>query len=80
MRNPSVDVKARPSMRPALRGKLTLKAITKELKELGGATTREGGLFAELDAEDKRARRPYARTPLENAACALARAPSATLS
>ncbi|KAL1503104.1 hypothetical protein AB1Y20_011167 [Prymnesium parvum] len=53
MYNPKVQVRAKRSMRPAFRNKLTLKDISAELKALKGATSRPGGAFELLDAADR---------------------------
>ena len=53
MRNAAVKVKARASIRPAFRNKLSLGEIRQELKLLKGETTREGGgAFSKLDEVD----------------------------
>ncbi|KAL3920347.1 MAG: hypothetical protein SGPRY_005282 [Prymnesium sp.] len=53
MYDPRVKVRAKQSMRPSFRGKLTLGEITTELKLLNGHTSRPGGLFDRLDAADR---------------------------
>jgi len=52
MRNAAVKVKARASIRPSFRNKLSLGEIREELKALDGKLSREGGVFDELDAMD----------------------------
>ena len=55
VRDPTVKgVAARPSIRPAFRGKITLGEMRAELKALGGAESREGGgLFHKFDEADQ---------------------------